>query len=190
MEGDRIKRATFLIIFVMIISIFAGCGKTPDVAVPENAASPFSIYRREDGYVISIGDTRDEVAPVLGPDEMHVIEFVEENTERVQYWDNEQVFIEYNMEDGKVCAMRFTIDEWKIFNDLTVGMTTEDVKSKYPEEHLFSFPETSDIWIAYDEAGNSMEFADTAPYIVRFRIKENKIDLVMIQDNTLRGGLF
>lgn len=172
-----------MLALIIMTGVLAGCGKTPDVAVTAEAASPFAIYRREDGQIIKIGDKREEVANILGPDELHVVIFEEDNVESVQYYGNEQVQVNY-MADGALNAIRFSTDEWKIFNDLTIGAKTEDVKNKYPAEYIHKYPQTEDLWLAYDENGNLIPFSLEVPYYICFDIGDNgKLERVTIQDN-------
>lgn len=168
---------------IIVIGSFAGCQKTPDVAIVPEEASPFSIYRKEDGQIIKIGDKREDIQNLLGPDEMHVVQFEEDNVERVQYYGNENVMVDY-MEDGTVCAISIETDEWKIFNGLSIGMKIDDVKENYPAEHLKKLPQTDDLWVGYDENGNTTKFSLEVPYIVRFAFQDGKkIRLITIQDN-------
>lgn len=169
-----------------MISILAGCSDKP----PENPVdTPFAIYSKKDDIIIKIGDKREDVEQLIGPDEMHVAEFMEDNVERVEYWDTEGVFVDYDT-NGVVCAVRFKTSDWQLENGLGVLNRNNDVAKNYPEEHIHKYSETEDLWIAYDKNGNTIKFEETAPYIIRFDIQGGLIYAIAVQDNTVREGIF
>ncbi len=85
-------------------------------ALKAEANSPFAVYRVADDFTIKLGDMHKDVEPVIGPDERHVIEFMQEQVERWQYHQNPDILVDYNLQNDEVCAIRIRNDEWEIQN--------------------------------------------------------------------------
>ncbi len=199
----------------LIVGIFAGCGQAPEsgsdpasasasesepapVSMPEPVAeedrSLFAVYRVSDGFEVKLGDAQADIAPILGPTERHVVEYVDEDApdiktadvilERWQYKENPEIYIDYDlMNDAKVSGIRCITDEWTLANGLGVGVTHEEVLAKYEEGTVHQYKEDQDLWITYDENGNQIPFTEEGPIYVRFDFTQNEFcDMLVVLD--------
>lgn len=180
MGGVIIRKLSFLLAIITIVAVFAGCTSP----VESSQASPFSIYRIKDGLRLSVGDKREDIEKALDDTPLVMFEFEDETPVDKIY---ELVNYEY-MELGYTRAgdalkLRINDNTWKIANGLKVTDSVEDVKAKYPKEHMHSYTQTKDIYISHDENGNTIEFSDKSPYILRFVIENYAVKAIVIEKN-------
>ncbi len=202
-----------LLALVLVVGIFAGCGQTPASSsesasvsgpapvsmpepVPEDERSVFAVYRVSDGFEVKLGAAQADIAPILGPTERHVVEYVDEDTpdikapdvvvilERWQYRESQEIYIDYDLlNDKKVSGIRCITDEWTLANGLGVGVTQEEVLAEYPEGTVHKYKESEDLWITYDLDGNQIPFSEEGPIIVRFDFQVNEFcDMLVVHD--------
>lgn len=184
MEGDIIKKLALLLCLIAVVGMFAGCSRT---ITHDN---PFAIYNDYENMQVAIGDKRADVEKLLGPDEMHIVDFEEDNIERVAYWDNENVYVDYSKETNRALAMRFDGGNWSILNGLKVGDSVDAVKKQYPADMIHKFPTSSDLYIGYDKDGNVTKFGDDVPFSVRFKITDGKVATIIVQDSSARPNVY
>lgn len=182
MGGIIIRKLSFLLVIVTIVAVFAGCSKPVD----SSQASPFSVYRIKDGVRFSIGDKRENIEKALGDSPQIIVEFEDETPE-------DQIFelVNYDYMElgydraGNALKLRISDAGWKIANGLKVTDSVEDVKGKYPKEHMYSYKQSNDIYVSYDENGNTIEFSEKSPYILRFAIANYAVKSIVIEKNIL-----
>jgi hypothetical protein len=132
----------------------------------------------------------DAVNAELG-EAIHIIEFLEDNTERWQYRDNEGIYVDFYLESKTVVAMRAEDPDWKLPDGMSAGVTQDEVLEKYGSENVRKFDGFEDLWLSYDEEGNIIPFSDTAAFTVRFSFNPGEsCDMLVVQDNRIRGSVF
>lgn len=167
---------------MLIACALSGCSGTAIVPVAESEASIFSIYETQGDKRINLGDKREDTSELLGIDEFLVVDFEEDNIERVNYHDNPNVYLDYDT-DGIVRAIRIEDDRWKISNGLSAGNTVSQIREQYDNKFIHTFKKDGDLWLSYDENGNLMDFDMDSPYIVSFKIEEGRASTIVIQEN-------
>lgn len=164
--------------------MFAGCTKPVD----STEASPFSVYRTKDNVRFTLGDKREDVEKMIDSYPERTIEFEEEVGEDEIFeqviYDEVGVALDYDRA-GNVLGLQARSSAWKIENGLKVTDSVEDVKRKYAEEYLYTYPKNDDLYYALDESGNLIEFSEDAPYILRFDIDQYAIYRIIIKKNVL-----
>lgn len=175
-----IKKLSFLLVAIMIVAVFAGCTKP----VESSEASPFSLYRIEDGVRISLGDKRDDIEKLVYGSQRITIEFEDETPEDqvFELVQQDDVAFEYDRA-GNLLGLHARGSNWKIANGLKVTDSAEDVKKNYPAEYMHTYKNNADIYFSLDENGDVIEFAEDAPYILRFDIEQHAVYRIIIKKN-------
>lgn len=164
-------------VVVAVLAIFAGCSKP-------NGDSPFSVYRAKDNLRFSLGDKRDDVEKAIDDVPELIVEFEDDIGEgqvfeRINYG---YVAIDYDRA-GNVLGLRTYENTWKLANGLKVGDSADDVRGKYPKEHMYTYKQNNDIYISYNENGDSIEFSEESPYRVRFAIENRVVRSIIVEKN-------
>lgn len=179
MEGDRIKKLALALCLIVTVGMFAGCSTT----TAKTQDSPFAIYNEYENIRVDIGNKRADVEKLLGVDLKMDTTFEEENIQRLEYWDHENVSVDFDMETELVIGMRFSDTQWSIYNGLKVGDSIDAVVKQYPEGTVRKSPTSEDLWVAYDKERNVISYNEDAPYLVRFKITDGKVATIILMDN-------
>lgn len=170
------KKMGLALICALILTVFSSCA---DGSLADDQL--LSVRNRNNGKVISIGDTRDYVNKVTGGDEADGGTF-DDGVERAYYWDTPGIGVDFL--DGKVVAIMLQDDSrWETVEKVHVGMSESKVKELYASDKYAEQGLSGGILLGYDDELNPITFSQDAPYYRVISFEDGKVSMIIIQDN-------
>lgn len=187
-----IRKTAMALVVALVFFVFAGCSPL----APEQV---LSVRNRTTGQVVTLGRTRADVEKITGSDMENVMDFTEENVQRVSYWDAPGLVVDYRAEmvpddngdligveapEDEIVALRLMDgDKWEIAGGIRVGMTREKVDDILGENELIEAGKAGGVLLGYDEALVQVPFEEDAPYTVRISFEDDAVSVIAIQSN-------
>lgn len=170
------KKSIFALMIVSIVLLTACAQGTLE------ESEILTIRRRSNGKTLSIGDTRDYVNEVTGGDEANISDFLEDDVQRVDYWDAPGVYVDFL--DDKVVALRLTDeDKWEISGGIRIGTAKSKVMEMYADNDMVEEGQQGGLMFSYDKDLNQIPFSIESPYYVVISFEDDKVSFITIQDN-------
>lgn len=203
------RKFVLIMAAVLVLGMFAGCNGSPADAT--GAIDALTVYRVKDNAEIKLGENRQVLGDLLGPDEGAVMEF-NDGFERASYNNSPGVGIDYYTQNNPIdseavaaaestasgeaapgtrtatpediaYSVIFENAEYKLKNGLTVGMTPDEAKKLFDESLIYLYEGYDTMFLSFDETGKQIKYDEKkAPFSLRIDVEEGKVVRVTVMD--------